>query len=116
MGVNLGASRLAVIEDDTAAGRAKLVELLGDELAGAPIVESGGRSQHRYYLDEGYENAARDGLELRCGRQQCVLPPSTHPETGRPYRWLVEPWTVELTPVPAAVLDFFAQGRGKLFA
>jgi hypothetical protein len=116
VGVNLGASRLAVIEDDTAAGRAKLVELLGDELAGAPIVESGGRSQHRYYLDEGYENASRDGLELRCGRQQCVLPPSTHPLSGRPYRWLVEPWAVELTPVPAAVLDFFAQSKGKLFA
>jgi AAA domain/Bifunctional DNA primase/polymerase, N-terminal len=116
IGVNLGASRLAVIEDDTAAARAKLVELLGDDLAGVPIVESGGRSQHRYYLDAGYENASRDGLELRCGRQQCVLPPSTHLESGRPYRWLVEPWAIELTPVPSAVLDFFAQSKGKLFA
>jgi hypothetical protein len=117
IGVNLGASGLAVLEDDTAEGRAKIVELLGEDLAAAPIVESGGRSQHRYYLDAGYENASsRDGLELRCGRQQCVLPPSTHPESKRPYRWLVEPWTVELTPVPGAVLDFFAEGRGKLFA
>ena len=118
IGVVLGTSvpPLAVLEDDTPEGRAKIVRLLGDQLASAPLVESGGRSQHRYSLDAGYENVAREGVELRCGAQQCVVPPSIHPETGRPYRWLVEPWTVELQPVSQAVLDFAAEGKGRLFA
>ena len=37
-------------------------------------------------------NAAEDGLELRCANgphqsQQDVLPPSVHPDTGKPYQW-----------------------------
>lgn len=34
----------------------------------------------------------KNGLELRTGKTQSVLPPSIHPDTGRPYRWIVSPW------------------------
>jgi Bifunctional DNA primase/polymerase, N-terminal len=95
IGVLLGASGLAVVEVDNEAARAKLLELLGGTLpAGVPIVETGRGFWHLYYADDGYRNAAGDGLELRCGAQQCVLPPSVHPDTGKPYTWLPghEPW------------------------
>lgn len=70
IGVNLGASGLAVLEDDTAEGRAKIVELLGEVLAAAPIVESGGRSQHRYY-------PGRRLRERVPGRARAALRPPT---------------------------------------
>jgi hypothetical protein len=94
IGVVLGTSvpPLAVLEDDTDEGRVKLLELFGGELPRVPTVRSGGRSTHLYFLDEGYEPTSRDGIELRCGAQQVVVPPSLHPDTGCEYRWLVEPW------------------------
>jgi AAA domain/Bifunctional DNA primase/polymerase, N-terminal/Primase C terminal 1 (PriCT-1) len=114
MGLHLGASRLAVIEND--ADEARLQAAFGGELPHVPTVRSGGRSLHLYFRDEGYEPSSRDGLELRCGRQQCATPPTIHPDTGRPYVWLVPPWEAELVPVPRRVLDWFAQSGGRLFA
>jgi Bifunctional DNA primase/polymerase, N-terminal/AAA domain len=115
-GVLLGGSRppLAVLEDDTAEAHATLLDLFGGELPDAPIVKSGGKSLHLYFLDCGQGNASVNGLELRAGAQQCVLPPSIHPETKRPYVWIEghEPWSVPLVAVPAPVLAFFA---GSLF-
>jgi hypothetical protein len=68
--------------------------MLGGELPPVPIVETGRGFWHLYYVDDGYQNSSRDGLELRCGRQQVVVPPSIHPATGKPYVWLPghEPW------------------------
>ena len=43
-------------------------------------------------------------LELRAGRHQDLLPPSEHPDTGKPYRWLRAPWEVEEIPVPPVKL------------
>jgi hypothetical protein len=112
MGVLLGGSRppLTVLEDDTPEAHALLLELLGGELPRTPTVRSGGKSLHLYFLDDGQGNASLDGLELRAGPQQCVLPPSTHPATGRQYRWLegYEPWTVAPIGVPEPVLAHFA--------
>jgi hypothetical protein len=90
MGVVLGASRppLAVIEPDPPKARERLLAMLGGQWPPVPIVETGNRSLHLYYLDGGQGPAVRDGLELRCGNQVCVLPPSTHPATGRVYGWL----------------------------
>jgi hypothetical protein len=94
IGVLLGASGLAVVEADTEEGRATLLDLFGGRLPPIPIVETGRGFWHLYFADNGYGNAVRDGLELRAGAQQCVLPPSVHPDTGKPYRWLPghEPW------------------------
>lgn len=42
-------------------------------------------------------------LEFRAGRVQDVLPPSMHPDTGRPYRWLTPP-SKGFPPLPAQLL------------
>jgi hypothetical protein len=115
MGVLLGPSGLAVVEPDTPEARRALLELLGGELPNVPIVESGDKSLHLYFLDQRQGNAERGGLELRAGGQQCVLPPSVHPKTGRPYRWREghEPWTAPLVPIPATVLAYFAEASTR---
>jgi hypothetical protein len=111
MGVLLGGSDppLSVIEDDALEARAQLLELFGGELPPTPVVRSGGKSLHVYVLDGGQGNASVGGLELRSGAQQCVVPPSTHPETGRPYVWLEghEPWSVTPIAIPDEVLAYF---------
>ncbi len=42
-------------------------------------------------------------FELRAGRVQDVLPPSMHPDTGQPYRWLTPPRN-GFPPLPDALL------------
>lgn len=37
-------------------------------------------------------------FELRAGAVQDVLPPSIHPDTGRPYTWAVAPWDMDEIP------------------
>jgi hypothetical protein len=117
MGVVLGPSGLAVIEDDLADGHAQLLDLFGGLLPPVPIVRSGGKSLHLYFLDDGLEPAVRNGLELRCGRQQVVLPPSVHPDSGRAYEWLADHELgapgIELVPVPAAARAYFGDSSGK---
>jgi Bifunctional DNA primase/polymerase, N-terminal len=115
IGVVLRSSRLAVVEPDTPEAHERLLELLGGELPRVPIVQSGGTSLHLYFRDNGQGNGSVDGLELRADGQQCVLPPSVHPGTGRPYRWLDghEPWTLELVPVPESVVAYFAAISGE---
>jgi hypothetical protein len=58
--------------------------------------------------------AVRDGLELRVGAHQCVVPPSTHPDTGEPYVWERAPWNVPLPPLPESVVAFFAGANDEL--
>jgi hypothetical protein len=113
MGVVLGTSGLVVVEYDTDEAGTKLKELLGGELPLTPIAQTGRGRLHLYFKDAGLSKGARDGLELRAGPHQCVLPPSVHPETGQAYRWMdkLEPWTVALGDVPAAVLAYFADER-----
>jgi hypothetical protein len=102
---------LAVVEPDTPEARAKLLELFGGEWPNVPTVETGGRSLHFYFLANGAAAASRDGLELRAGNQQCVLPPSVHPESRRPYTWREgrELWAAPLVAVFEPVLAYFAE-------
>lgn len=111
LGLVLGSSGLAVVEFDTEQAGERLLELLGGELPATPTVQSGSGRLHLYFRDSGHEHATRDGLELRTGAHFMVAPPSTHPDTGRPYEWLIEPWRagVELADVPQAVLDYFVE-------
>lgn len=48
-------------------------------------------------------------FELRSGTTQDVLPPSLHPETGRPYEWLprLPEAREELEPLPPALLELW---------
>jgi putative DNA primase/helicase len=45
-------------------------------------------------------------FELRAGDIQDVLPPTIHPETGKPYVWLVPP-NSEFPPLPEALLELW---------
>ena len=47
------------------------------------------------------------GIEIKGDGGQVVLPPSVHPDTKDRYAWVpgLEPWTVDVAPVPALLLD-----------
>ena len=80
-----------------------LLELLGGEL---PADADRRRAAARACTCTSPTAASRPATPGRAraprGRQQCVLPPSVHPETGRPYQWADghEPWTAPLSPSP----------------
>jgi hypothetical protein len=103
-------SGVAVGDDDWR----ELFEVMESELGplGRPWVQSGGKSRH-YYIS--WEPNLRPKLvwggavlgEVQRGgtseapcQQQVVLPPSVHPVTRRPYRWLVDPTAEPLQPIP----------------
>jgi Bifunctional DNA primase/polymerase, N-terminal len=89
VGVVLGQSGLAVAEYDTEAGGQKLLELFGGKPPLTPTVRTGSDRLHFYFQPPaGFEKRVREGIELRLGAHQCVLPPSEHPDTGKPYAWL----------------------------
>lgn len=63
--------------------------------------ETGG--QHRYYLHPGgplSSSRLPEGIDVKTERGYCVMPPSLHPATGRPYRWEKHPAAT----LPAAVV------------
>jgi hypothetical protein len=62
--------------------------------AGEPIVGNGGHPAL--------------GIDPRRGRQSVTVPPSLHPDTGCPYRWLVAPWELPPPPAPAWLLRLVA--------
>jgi uncharacterized membrane protein len=118
MGVVLGPSGLCVLEYDSPEGERTLLELVGGEWPTTPTAWTGSGRRHLYYAapPNGVVKAARDGLELRLGPHQCVVPPSEHPDTGRPYVWELglEPWSTPLLKVPAAALAYFAEAGDVL--
>lgn len=52
-------------------------------------------------------------FEMRGGPVQDVLPPTVHPETGRPYEWVTPPWELaKLAPLPAPLLELWTGWEG----
>jgi hypothetical protein len=112
LGVVLGGGSLAVLEYDSESARERFGELLGGKLPETPVCRTGSGRLHVYFADPGdVQKAARDGLELRVGAHQCLVPPSIHPETDKPYEWLEghAPWEVELAPLPDRVRAYFRE-------
>ncbi|HUG63985.1 MAG TPA: bifunctional DNA primase/polymerase [Gaiellaceae bacterium] len=116
MGVVLGPSRLCVIEYDRDEAEPVLLDLLGGDWPTTPTVRTGSGRRHLYFEvpPNGVSKAARDGLELRLGAHQCVVPPSEHPDRGIPYVWELEPWSTPLLTVPADALAVFAAAPDEL--
>lgn len=73
-----------------------LTEVLGYELPRTLTVHSGREDggQHRYYRHPGGTVSTRQlppGIDVKTSTGYCVMPPSVHPATGRPYRWEQHP-------------------------
>jgi len=102
----------AILDPDDLAGWSDMVDALGQP--GAPWVETGSGRLHYYVtwtvgLPAKLRWSGRIIGEIQRGptvtqgheRQQVVAPPSVHPVTGRPYRWLVDPVTAPLGELPS---------------
>lgn len=115
MGVVLGPSGLCVLENDTDEAELVLLELLGGIWPETPTARTGSGRRHLYFEvpPNGVAKAARDGLELRLGAHQCVVPPSEHPDTGFEYSWELEPWSTPLLKVPGDALAYFAEASAS---
>jgi Bifunctional DNA primase/polymerase, N-terminal len=78
-----------------------------------PTTRSGGGRLGLFFRHDG-EPIVGDGghpalgIDPRRGRQSVTVPPSLHPGTGRPYRWLVAPWELAPPPAPAWLLKLLA--------
>jgi putative DNA primase/helicase len=122
MGVLLGASALVSLDVDEPvlarlACRAvglDLGALLGEavRLAGRPqreralfVLPEPRGLERRVLAWPGQQARSVTLFELRAGAVQDLLPPSVHPGTGAPYRWLRAPWQVGRIPdLPGALL------------
>ena len=68
---------------------------------------------HYYYqapdvpLVGNLSNAGFDGIDFKKEGGYVLLPPSTHPDTGRPYRWVDE--TCPMIPMPAWLVELAAR-------
>jgi hypothetical protein len=93
---------IAVLDADNLDLWREMTEDLGEP--GKPWVKTGGGKLHYYVRWEPslpakiLWNGVKVGeIQRGPGQQQVVLPPSIHPDTGAPYRWITEavPWLVE---------------------
>lgn len=90
-----------------------------ESAAGVPLPETltvhsgrGTGGQHRYYLHPGGPLTSSNlpaGIDVKTDRGYCVMPPSLHPLTGRPY------WWEGRTPaqLPLAVVDLLRPPRPR---
>jgi Bifunctional DNA primase/polymerase, N-terminal len=70
-------------------------------LSPRPTTRSGGGGLALFFAHQGEPIVGKGGhpgpgIDPRRGRQSVTVPPSIHPDTKLPYRWLVAPW--ELAP------------------
>lgn len=111
IGINLGGSHLFDVEADSEAGEALLDDLCrGHEF---PCWQSR-RGKHRLFLAAEGELFVKDSatlIEFRTGRHQSVLPPSVI--DGTAYRWITDPFTVPVPPLPEGLRQFYEERRPK---
>jgi len=84
---------------------AALEDAAGVRLPDTLTVHSGRGTggQHRYYVRPPGELSSTRlpaGIDVKTDRGYCVVPPSLHPLTGRPYRWELHPHAT----LPASVI------------
>ena len=128
LGVVLGPSRLVSLDLDSLPDARAVLDALGLELdallSGAMLVRGNPERLRAIFrappdLDLSRKSLAwpakgEDGkpvtvFELRGGPVQDVLPPTVHPDTGRPYEWITPPWELErLGNLPDALLELWS--------
>lgn len=109
---------LAILDPDELLCWADMIDTLGQPCP--PWVETG-RGRLHYYVkwEPGlpakltWHGVIIGEIQRGPGQQQAVIPPSIHPDTGRPYRWLVDPRTEPLPELPG---DWRAYLRGRSYA
>lgn len=77
-----------------------------------PTLRSGGGGLAIFFrhIDEkiiGDTNFPEPGIDPRRGAQSQTIPPSIHPVTHKPYRWLIAPWTIAPPLAPHWLLELF---------
>ena len=134
-GHNIGIAtgdRVVAIDIDT--DDATINDALRRAVPGSNVIKRGQTGSTGFYRVAGAVPAGRafrgkDGqilVELLSDGRQAVVPPSVHPDTGRPYRWLTTATLLDtpaeqLTPIPADIGDRIASalapwlGSGDLF-
>jgi hypothetical protein len=109
---------LAIIDPDELLCWADMIDTLGQPCA--PWVETG-RGRLHYYItwEPGlpaklvWHGVVIGEIQRGPGLQQAVIPPSVHPTTGKPYRWLVDPVTEPLAELPG---EWRAYLHGRSYA
>ncbi|PKN83182.1 MAG: DNA primase [Chloroflexi bacterium HGW-Chloroflexi-9] len=99
------ASFIVIDIDPRNGGSLDVLEALVGALTETLTVWSGreDRGRHFYYLRPGgafTSTRLPDGIDLKV-HGYCILPPSIHPATGRPYRWELR----EPAPLPGSLLS-----------
>lgn len=123
LGVVLGPSRLVSLDLDSLPDARAVLDALGLELdallAGAMLVRGNPERLRAIFRAPPDLDLTRKSLawppreeggkpvtvfELRGGPVQDVLPPTIHPDTGRPYEWITPPWELpKLGALPPAL-------------
>jgi hypothetical protein len=70
-----------------------------------------GRIQYLFRIQGDYtlnRKIIAPDLELRYHNSQSVLPPSLHPDTQLPYRWVHSPLEVSIAPLPLELIQFLS--------
>jgi len=74
-----------------------------------------GRGFHYYFkYQEGIRNSVgkiAEKVDLRSDNGYVVIPPSIHPDTGKPYQWTIAPWECELAEFPKELKEKLNEPR-----
>ena len=105
-------SHLAVLDVDPKNGGEASASLLG-WLPKVPTVRTGGGGSHYYFVYTDVSGSLRNsagrlpGIDIRADGGFVVAPPTKHPTTGEPYRWVSGDFGPEaLVPLPAEIFTF----------
>jgi hypothetical protein len=78
----------------------------------APLSRTGASGYHLFFqADARVKNSVgklAPGIDTRSAGGLVVLPPSVHPDTGRSYAWVRDPWAHSIPPAPPWLLDLLA--------
>lgn len=90
---------------ETGSGGLHVWYTLPDDLANLPATKAGAApgwgNRESCFKDIAEANGGATGINIRgTGKGYVIAPPSIHPDTGRPYRWLTTPPS-DMRPAPA---------------
>src|SRR6185295_5266360 len=83
------------------------------EAIGTVTVRTGGDGRHFYFKGDKRNSVEKlcDSIDVRGTGGQAVLPGSVHPDTGKPYEWIIHPDEAEMKPYPEWLDTLAAQYR-----